>query len=143
MMGGGPIKDKKFINKIFRQIKNGKTELFVVDDKLGTPTYTVSFARGMFKVIESGLYGLYNQVCGGDCSRYDVALEFVKLLGLEMKVRVTKVSSDYFKKEYFAPRPYSERLVNLKLNARGLNCMPDWKEALAEYSKVFLHEKLQ
>jgi dTDP-4-dehydrorhamnose reductase len=137
MMGGGPAKDKKFINKIFKQIQAGQKELFVVDDKLGTPTYTVSFARGIYKVVESELYGLYNQVCGGDCSRYDVAAEFVRLLGLADAIKVTKVSSDHFKSEYFAPRPASEKLVNFKLNARGINFMPEWHHALAEYATRF------
>jgi dTDP-4-dehydrorhamnose reductase len=140
MMGGGPAKDKKFINKIFRQIKAGQKELFVVDDKLGTPTYTVSFARGIFKVVESELYGLYNQVCGGDCSRYDVAVEFVRLLGLADDVKVTKVSSEHFKTEYFAPRPPSEKLVNFKLDARGINFMPEWHDALAQYAERFKTE---
>ncbi|MEO7277581.1 MAG: sugar nucleotide-binding protein, partial [Sphingomicrobium sp.] len=45
MMGGGPAKDKKFVHKLMRQIKDGGRELFIVDDKLGTPTYTVDFAR--------------------------------------------------------------------------------------------------
>ena len=133
MMGGGPAKDKKFVNKIFKQLEAGQKELFVVDDKLGTPTYTVSFAEGIFKVVESGLYGLYNQVCGGDCSRYDVAVELVRLLGLKDEIEITKVSSEYFKTEYFAPRPASEKLVNFKLNARKINYMPDWKDALSQY----------
>lgn len=137
MMGGGEKKDKKFVNKLFQQIKGGNRELFVVDDKSGTPTYTHSFAAGILKVVESGLYGLYNQVCGGDCNRYDVAVEFVRLLGLCDKVKVTRVSSDYFNTEYFAPRPASEKLVNMKLDARRLNSMPHWKDALAEYAKEF------
>ena len=140
MMGGGPAKDKKFINKIFKQIKAGQKELFVVDDKLGTPTYTVSFARGIYKVVESELYGLYNQVCGGDCSRYDVAVEFVRLLGLADDIKVTKVSSEHFKTEYFAPRPPSEKLVNFKLDARGINFMPEWHDALAQYAERFKTE---
>ncbi len=140
MMGAGPLKDKKFINKIYKQIESGKKELFVVDDKLGTPTYTKSFAKGIMHVVQSGLYGVYNQVCNGDCSRYDVAKEFVKLLGLKDTVKVTKVNSDYFKTEYFAPRPYSEKLTNLKLNRRGLNVMPDWKEALDDYAKVYIKD---
>nr|MBC8553623.1 sugar nucleotide-binding protein [Candidatus Brocadiales bacterium] len=49
MMGGGYAKDKKFINKIYKQILDGRKELFVVEDKLGTPTYTVDFAESMFK----------------------------------------------------------------------------------------------
>jgi len=99
MMGGGPTKDKKFVNKIYKQIKSGSKELFVVEDKLVTPTYTKSFAQGIFNLLETDLYGLYNQVCGGDCSRYDAAVEFVNLLGLTEQVKVTKVSSDYFKNE--------------------------------------------
>jgi dTDP-4-dehydrorhamnose reductase len=109
----------------------------VVDDKLGTPTYTVNFAESMFKVIETGLFGLYNMVCRGSCSRYDVAVEFLKLLELDDRIEVEVVDSDYFKKEYFAPRPYSEKLVNLKLDSRGINYMLDWKECLKAYSAVY------
>lgn len=137
MMGGGPKKDKKFINKLYRQIKSGSNVLHVVEDKSGTPTYTVDFAGGIAKVLESNLYGLYNQVCGGSGTRRDVAEEFVRCLGLEEKVRVEPVASDFFAAEYFAHRPASERLVNLKLSARGLNVMRDWKTCLAEYSSVF------
>jgi dTDP-4-dehydrorhamnose reductase len=137
MMGGGPKKDKKFINKLYRQIKSGRDVLYVVEDKSGTPTYTVDFAEGMVKVLESHLYGLYNQVCGGSGTRRDVAEEFVRCLGLGEKVRVEPVASDFFAAEYFAHRPASERLVNLKLSARGLNVMRDWRTCLAEYSSVF------
>lgn len=137
MMGGGPEVDKKFINKIFRQIAAGARELKVVDDKLGTPTYTVSFARGLRIVAGTDLYGVYNQVCEGECSRYDVALEFVRLLGLEDQVEVTRVPSEYFQDEYFAPRPASEKLVNLKLRSRGFDHMPHWRDALAEYAAEF------
>lgn len=137
MMGGGPAKDKKFVNKIFKQIAAGKQRLEVVDDKLGTPTYTVDFARGIRRVLESGHYGLYNQVCGGSGSRYDVAVEFVRLLGLEKTVSVERVPSTRFEKEYFASRPASEKLVNMKLDRRGMNVMRDWKTCLAEYSQVY------
>ena len=137
MMGGGPGKDKKFINKIYKQICSGAKELFVVDDKLGTPTYTVDFANGLCGVVQSEQYGLYNQVCNGAASRFVVAQEFVRLLGLASEVKVTVVPSDYFKEQYFAPRPASEKLVNLKLNQRGLNLMRDWRVCLEEYAEVF------
>lgn len=139
MMGGGINKDKKFINKIYKQIKSGKKELFVVDDKLGTPTYTHDFANSIYKVIQTGYFGLYNQVCGGSCSRLDVAKEFVKLLGLSSEIIVTKVDSDYFKTDYFAPRPYSEKLINLKLDTRKINFMRDWRVCLKEYSREYLN----
>ena len=137
MMGGGPRKDKKFINKIYKQIRAGATELFVVDDKLGTPTYTVDFANGLCTIVESEQYGLYNQVCNGAASRFDVAREFLRLLDLTDKIKLTVVSSDHFKAQYHAPRPASEKLVNLKLNHRGLNRMRDWDVCLSEYAEAF------
>lgn len=134
MMGGGPKKDKKFINKLYKQIAAGKDELFVVNDKLGTPTYTVDFARGMQRVLESEQWGLYNQVCGGSGSRHEVACALVAELGLSSRIKVTEVGSDHFRTEYFAPRPASEKLVNLKLTTRGLNVMRDWRVCLSEYA---------
>lgn len=137
MMGGGPYKDKKFINKLYRQIKGGARELRVVDDRFGTPTYTVDFARSVAFLLTTGYYGVYNHVCGGGGSRFDVATEFVQLLGLADTIPVVRVPSDYYRTDYFAPRPLSERLVNLKLTARGLNRMRDWRACLSEYSAVF------
>ncbi len=142
MMGGGPKKDKKFINKIYQQIRAGAKELYVVDDRLGTPTYTIDFANGLCNIVESGLYGLYNQVCGGEASRFDVAQEFVRLLGLSNEINVKIVPSDHFNLQYFAPRPASEKLVNLKLNQRGLNLMRDWKVCLHEYAEVFKVDRI-
>ena len=139
MMGGGPLKDKKFINKIFKQIVSGVKELNVVDDKLGTPTFTDDFAEGLLNLVKSDMYGVYNQVCGDSCSRFDVAVEFLRLLGLTDKIKITKVSSDFFRQEYYAPRPFSEKLITMKLDARGLNVMRDWRTCLKEYSKEFQH----
>jgi dTDP-4-dehydrorhamnose reductase len=133
MMGAGPAKDKKFIQKLMAQLKAGKRELFVVDDKLGTPTYTHDFARNVMLLLDRELWGVYNMVCGGITSRLEVAIELVRLLGLEKKVRVQPVSSEHFAKEYFAARPASERLITKKLDLRGANEMRDWRTCLAEY----------
>jgi dTDP-4-dehydrorhamnose reductase len=133
MMGGGPKKDKKFIQKIMSQIKAGQKELFVVDDKLGTPTYTHDFARNVKLLIQKEYWGLYNMVCGGITGRFEVAEELVKVLGLDKEIKVTAVSSDHFKDTYFAARPPSERLIDRKLNIRNVNIMRDWKECLVDY----------
>jgi dTDP-4-dehydrorhamnose reductase len=133
MMGGGPDKDKKFINKIIKQLNSGKRDLYIVNDKDGTPTYTVDFAKNVRLLIEKEYWGLYNMVCGGETSRMGVALELIKVLGLENQVRCHEVTSSYFENTYFAPRPPSERLVNKKLELRNLNIMQDWRIALREY----------
>ena len=133
MMGGGPKKDKKFINKIMLQLKEGKKELFVVNDKLGTPTYTHDFARNVKLLLEKEFWGLYNMVCDGMTGRFEVAQELIKVLNLESEVKVTPVGSEFWKGEYFADRPPSERLINRKLDARGLNVMRDWRVCLEEY----------
>jgi dTDP-4-dehydrorhamnose reductase len=133
MMGGGPKKDKKFVNKLMKQIKAGEKELFIVNDKLGTPTYTHDFAKNVKMLLETKYWGLYNMVCEGATSRLEVAKEILSILKLDKKIKINEVSSDYFKKEYFAARPESERLINRKLNLRGLNIMRDWQTALREY----------
>ncbi|MBS3944532.1 MAG: NAD(P)-dependent oxidoreductase [Melioribacter sp.] len=133
MMGSGPKKDKKFIQKIMRQIKDGKKELYIVNDKNGTPTYTLDFAKNVKLLLEKEYWGLYNMVCGGETSRLEVSQELLKILGLEDKIKINIVTSEYFKESYFAERPPSERLVNKKLELRNLNIMRNWKEALKEY----------
>jgi dTDP-4-dehydrorhamnose reductase len=72
-------------------------------------------------------------VCEGLTSRLEVAKEILGVLGLESKVKIQEVTSDYFKEEYFAERPPSERLINRKLALRKLNRMRDWRVALRDY----------
>ena len=133
MMGGGPKKDKKFINKIIKQIKDGKKELFIVDDKVGTPTYTYDFANNLKLLLENNIWGLFNMVCSGFVSRFDVTKKLISILNLENQIKITKVNSDYWKKKYFVSRPDSECLINKKLNKLKMNIMRDWKVCLNEY----------
>ncbi len=133
MMGGGLKKDKKFVNKVIKKISDGDKEIFVVNDKLGTPTYTYDFANNVVLLLKHELWGLYNLVCQGNTNRLEVALELIKILNLSNDVKITKVNSNFYANEYFAPRPPSENLLNYKLNLRSLNIMRDWKECLKEY----------
>jgi len=133
MMGGGPRKDKKFIQKLMKQLKDGRSELHVVNDKDGTPTYTHDFARNVRLLLQHEHWGVYNMVCGGQTNRFEVAQELLRQLGFAETVKLTAVGSDHFKAEYFAPRPACERLVNTKLNLRNMNVMQDWRVALKQY----------
>ena len=136
MMGGGPSKDKKFVNKIMRQIKAGVKELNVVDDKLGVPTYTKDFAYSILRHLEEDLpYGLYNMVSSGEASRYQTAVEMNEFL--QLGVVVNKVDSTFFAEEYSAPRPHSEKLINKSLNDLQRNYMRNWKDCLHEYLNKF------
>jgi len=137
MMGGGPKKDKKFIQKLMKQIKEGKKELFIVNDKDGTPTYTQDFAKTVKALLEKRFWGLYNCVCQGLTSRLEVAQELLNILGRNDEIKINIVDSRYFKNEYFAERPASERLITRKLDMRGVNMMREWKMALREYVEQY------
>ncbi len=143
MMGAGPRKDKKFVQKIMKQLKDGKKELHVVNDKDGTPTYTHDFAQNVKLLLSKEYWGLYNMVCGGETSRLEVAMEIVRLMGLNDTIQVKPVTSDFFKKEYFADRPACERLINRKLNIRNLNLMRDWRIALKDYLENYYKDYLK
>ena len=143
MMGAGPKKDKKFIQKLMKQIKEGNKELFIVDDKHGTPTFTHDFAKNVKALIEKEYWGLYNMVCGGQTSRLEVAHELLSLLGLSNEIKITVVNSEYFKEIYFAERPPCERLDNRKLKLRNINLMQDWKVALKEYIDLYYNSYLK
>ncbi|MBS1577502.1 MAG: sugar nucleotide-binding protein, partial [Bacteroidetes bacterium] len=110
-----------------------KKELFIVNDKDGTPTFTHDFAKNVKALLEKEYWGLYNMVCGGQTSRLEVAEELLRILNLSERVKITSVKSDHFKDIYFAERPPSERLINRKLELRNLNLMQDWKSALQQY----------
>jgi len=148
MMGGGPKKDKKFVQKIMKQIKAGNKILYVVNDKLGTPTYTHDFAKNVCLLLEHefsmhhiNMSGVYNMVCEGETSRLEVAKEMLEILGRK-NIEIVEVSSEYFREKYFAPRPDSEKLINKKLNLRGLSIMRDWRIALREYLENYYSDYL-
>lgn len=143
MMGGGPEKDKKFINKIIKQLVSGNRDLYIVNDKDGTPTFTIDFAKNVKAIFEKKYWGLYNLVCKGQTSRREVAEELVQILGLQEDVKFHEVTSEYFKETYFAQRPPCERLVNKKLELRNLNIMQDWRIALRDYMDMYFSDYLK
>lgn len=131
MVGGGD-KDHKFVAKILQQLNGGANTLYVVTDKLGTPTYAPDFARCLTELIKTGSYGLYHMACLGRGTRYDVARKILEVLG-RTDVKLVEVGSDYFRESYPAPRPRSEMMRNMMLDLQGLNTMRDWETALEEY----------
>ena len=132
MMGGGPKKDKKFINKMIQQVVAGKKELSAVSDKYGIPCYTRDMAKAIEFLLDNEKYGVFHGACDGSTSRYEVAVELVKLLG-KTDVTVKSVTSSNFGTDYFAPRPSSEVLLNTELKNLAPHITRDWRLALADY----------
>lgn len=127
---GGGKRDKKFVGKLASLIFSGKTELKVVDDKVGTPTYAKDFLRGIKRLLSAGRGGLYHMGNEGAASRYQIALEIARLLGKE-NLPIKPVSSEHFPLP--APRGASEAISNYKLKLLGLPPQRPWQEALADY----------
>jgi dTDP-4-dehydrorhamnose reductase len=94
-------------------------------------------------LLEKEFWGLYNMVCDGATGRLEVAQELIKILGLEKEVKVTPVDSSFWKSEYFAERPKSERLINRKLEIRSLNVMREWRVCLKEYLSTYYQDYLK
>ncbi len=136
MMGGGPTKDKKFINKIIKQIKSGAKRLAVVNDKSGTPCYTYDLAKIIAYLLDHGHSGIFHGACNGGANRFEVAKAIVENIGRE-NIAVNEVDSSYFAENYFAPRPASEKLLNTRLTQINANLTRDWRLCLAEYLNKF------
>lgn len=128
MIGGG-TREKKFVGKIVSQLLEGKRKLLAVDDKRGTISYTVDFARNLMALVDSGHCGTYHLANPGVCTRYDIARKIVEFMGADAVVE--PVPSSYFPLP--APRPDSESLRNYKLELLGLDRMPPWEESLRGY----------
>ena len=137
MMGGGPKKDKKFVNKIIKQIRAGSKELAVVTDKFGVPCHTYDLAQSVRYLLDHDLYGVYHGACEGSANRYDVAVAMISYLGLEDKIKVRQVNSNFFKEVWFAPRPRSEVLINTELKKIAPHLTRDWRICLKEYLDRF------
>jgi dTDP-4-dehydrorhamnose reductase len=137
MMGSGPKKDKKFINKIIKQLRAGVKELAVVNDKFGTPCHTYDLAQSIRYLLDHDQYGIYHGACDGGGNRADVAREILKHFKLEDKIKIREVDSDYFKENYFATRPRSEKLINVELKKIAPHLTRDWHICLSEYLERF------
>ena len=137
MMGAGPKKDKKFINKIIKQLRAGVKELVVVNDKWGTPCHTYDLAQSIRYLLDHDAYGLYHGACEGGGTRADVARFLLECLGVVNQVKIKEVDSSFFKENYFAPRPKSEKLINIELKKIAPHLTRDWKICLKEYIERF------
>ena len=107
--------------------------LRVVNDQIGTPTYTLDLARLLADMIQSDKYGYYHATNeGGYISWYDFACEIFRQAGKQVQVNPVTTAEYGLSK---AARPYNSRLDKSKLTKMGFAPLPDWRDALQRYLK--------
>lgn len=122
-------------NFIKTMINVGKThdEVRVVNDQIGTPTYTYDLARLLVDMCETEKYGYYHATNeGGYISWYDFCCEFYRQYGL--KTKVTPVTTEEYGLSK-AARPFNSRLDKKKLVENGFTPLPTWQDAVSRYLK--------
>lgn len=125
------INGNNFIKTMLRLGReNGAVK--VVDDQIGSPTYTYDLARLLVDMIESDRYGAYHATNEGICSWYEFAGEIFRAAGMN-DVSVTPVKSGEFPVK--AKRPKNSRMSKEKLVENGFSLLPAWQDAVARYIK--------
>ena len=113
--------------------------LRIVNDQIGTPTYTYDLARLLVDMIETEKYGYYHVTNeGGYISWFDFAREIFKQAGIEMKLEAVSTEEYGISK---AARPFNSRLDKAKLADNGFKPLPTWQDALGRYLEVLNDSK--
>ncbi len=122
---------KNFIKTMLSLADKGHKELRIVDDQIGTPTYTYDLARLLVDMIQTNKYGYYHTTNeGGYISWADFAEEIFKQTN--KKIIVHRVTTEEYGVST-AKRPFNSRLNKSKLVDNGFKPLPKWKDALRRY----------
>ena len=124
------VAGKNFIKTMLRLGKE-RGAVSVVDDQVGSPTYTYDLARLLVDMIQTDKYGRYHATNEGLCSWYEFAKEIFRQAGMD--VPVTPVSSSEFPAK--ATRPSNSRMSKKKLSDNGFERLPAWQDALGRFLK--------
>ncbi len=125
------VAGNNFIKTMLRLGKE-RGAVSVVDDQIGSPTYTYDLARLLTDMIQTEKYGRYHATNEGLCSWYEFAVEIFKQAGMT-EVTVTPVDSSKFPAK--ATRPRNSRISKEKLSEHGFVRLPSWQDALKRYLK--------
>ena len=125
------LNGKNFIKTMLSLADKGYKELRVVDDQIGTPTYTYDLARLLVDMIQTDKYGYYHATNeGGFISWADFAEEIFKQSNKDVKIN--RVTTEEYGAS-IAKRPFNSRLDKIKLIENGFKPLPEWKDALRRY----------
>ncbi len=125
------INGKNFIKTMLNLAKT-HDKLTVVDDQIGSPTYTADLAKLLCDMVITDKYGIYHATNEGICSWYEFACEIFKQANV--KLEVTPVPSTAFPTK--AKRPHNSRLSKKSLDKAGFNRLSTWQDALSRYLKL-------
>ena len=125
------VNGKNFI-KTMLKLGETRDEVSVVNDQIGSPTYTYDLARLIVDMVETEKYGRYHATNEGFCSWHEFACEIFRQAG--MNVKVHPVTSDEFPAK--AKRPHNSRMSKEKLSENGFERLPSWQDALKRYLEV-------
>ena len=125
------VAGKNFIKTMLR-LGEERGAVSVVDDQVGSPTYTYDLARLLVDMIQTDRYGRYHATNEGLCSWYEFAKEIFRQAGMD-QVQVTPVTSDQFPAN--ATRPSNSRMSKEKLQENGFTPLPTWQDALGRFLK--------
>ncbi|WP_066055823.1 dTDP-4-dehydrorhamnose reductase [Robertmurraya korlensis] len=117
--------------KTMLKLAQDRSELGVVYDQVGSPTYTVDLAGFLVELVDSDKFGIYHASNEGVCSWHEFAVEIFNQAGLDIKVNA--LTSEEFPRP--AARPKYSVLSKKKIVNQGFTPMRDWKEALKDYLK--------
>ena len=133
------INGNNFVKSMINHAENGVKELSIVDDQIGSPTYTYDLALLMCDMMETEKYGTYHATNEGVCSWAEYA-SFI-FNEINSSLVVNKVSTEEYMKlvKNQAVRPLNSRLSKESLVKAGFNKLPTWQDAVKRY----IHEELK
>ncbi len=120
---------KNFVKTMMSQVESRKQHIRVVNDQIGSPTYSFDLARAIVGLLQTERYGIFHITNAGSCSWY----EFAKAIFEETKAEINVVPCLSEKYPSIAPRPKYSVLQGYELSANGFPKMRDWREALADF----------
>jgi dTDP-4-dehydrorhamnose reductase len=125
---------KNFVKTMLSLAKE-KKEVSVVNDQVGSPTYTKDLAHFIAELIQTELYGIYHATNGGECSWFDFARAIFKIANLS-QIKVKPATTLELNRP--APRPAYSVLDNYCIRLQGLPGLRPWEEALQEFLLAML-----
>ena len=122
------INGKNFIETMLR-LSKANNQLSIVNDQIGSPTYTKDLSRLLVDMLETSKYGLYHATNEGYCSWYEFANTIFKLANINIDIKAIN-SNEYASR---AKRPMNSKLSKDKLIEYGFKPLPHWEDALKDY----------